>query len=158
MPAQAHSSIALALILGWGALQCLLAQGPEMAMTARQAIAELNTLTEDHPNSKEFLSAAEGAYPVASVNDRPTVGFIGQLNDEVTATEWLDWAAGQPAVHAGTCRYGIASFRIDAYHLDALDDVPMELVELASRKLLRNLSCDIARPLKRKPKRTGFLT
>lgn len=133
MPAQTHSSIALALILGWSAMQCLLAQGPEMAMTARQAIAELNALTLDHPNAKEFLSAAEGAYPVASVNDRPTVGFIGHLNDGVTAAEWLDWAAAQPAVHAGTCRYGIASFRIDAYHLDLIDQLPMSRVDLASK-------------------------
>ena len=52
-------------------------------MTARQALAEIETLTAAHPDAKDFLSAAEGAYPLASVNDRPTVGFIGQLNDEI---------------------------------------------------------------------------
>ena len=102
-------------------------------MTARQALAEIETLTAAHPDAKDFLSAAEGAYPLASVNDRPTVGFIGQLNDEVTATEWLDWAARHPATHAGTCRYGIASFRVDAYHLDLIDQLPMGRVDLASK-------------------------
>ena len=123
-------SLICLLLLGTHAAS---AQGPAIAMTARQALAEIETLTTAHPDAKDFLSAAEGAYPVASVNDRPTVGFIGQLNDDVTATEWIDWAAGQPAIHAGTCRYGIASFRIDAYHLDLIDQLPMSRVDLASK-------------------------
>ena len=36
-------------------------------------------------------------------------------------------------MQAGTCRYGIASFRLDAFHLGLLDALPMDRVELASK-------------------------
>ncbi|MGB0511055.1 MAG: hypothetical protein ACPGGB_09045, partial [Flavobacteriales bacterium] len=109
------------------------AQSPEMAMTARQALAEITALTLLHPEAKDLQTAAEGAYPVAWVDGRPTVGFIGQLNDLITKEEWLAWAEAEPAITPGTCRYGIASFRLDAYHLELLDELPMDRVELASK-------------------------
>ena len=54
------------VITGTGPIQ---AQRPEMAMTARQAVAEIDALSKVHPESQALHSAAEGAYPLASVND-----------------------------------------------------------------------------------------
>ena len=109
------------------------AQGPVRAMTAQQALEEMNGLIQTHHEAKAFYEAAKGAYPVAWVDERPTVGFIGQLNDLITTEEWLAWAEAEPAITPGTCRYGIASFRIEAYHLDLIDGLPMDRVELASK-------------------------
>ena len=102
-------------------------------MTARQALAEIEALTFLHPEAKALHAAAEGQYPVAWVNGRSTVGFIGQLSDEMTSAEWVAWAESEPAITPGTCRYGIASFRLDAFHLDLIDGLPMIRVELASK-------------------------
>ena len=101
------------------------AQSPAQAMTAQQALQEMNGLIQTHPEAKAFYEAAKGAYPVAWVDGRPTVGFIGQLDDLITKEEWLAWAEAEPAITPGTCRYGIASFRIDADHLDLIDGLPM---------------------------------
>ncbi len=96
------------------------------------ALSELQVLVSEHPDAKELVDVA-GGHPVALVRGRATVGFLGQLQEGVSESDWRQWAANHPNVTAGACRADIASFRIDAYHLDALDDVPMELVELASR-------------------------
>jgi len=111
----------------------LTAQRPAIPMSAKQAVSEMVALAALHPEAKAFQSAAEGAYPVAWVDGRPTVGCIGQLNDEMTSAEWAAWADSHPTITPGTCRYGIASFRIDAFHLDLLDGLPMSRVELASK-------------------------
>ena len=58
---------------------------------------------------------------------------MGRLSDGVSESTWRTWAEDQPFVFAGACRAGIASFRVDAFHLDVLDVLPMDLVELASR-------------------------
>ena len=102
-------------------------------MTAQQALQEMNDLIQTHPVAKAFYDAAKGAYPVAWVDERPTVGFIGQLDDLLTKEEWLAWAEAEPAITPGTCRYGIASFRMDAFQLDLIDGLPMARVELASK-------------------------
>ena len=111
----------------------LSAQGPAIPMTAKQAIAEMEALALHHPEAKAFQEAAEGAYPVAWVHGRPTVGFIGRLDNGITAEAWFSWAEEQPHITPGTCRYGIASLRIDAFHLDLVDGLPMDRVELASK-------------------------
>ena len=59
------------------------------------------------------------------------VGFIGRLT--VDESDWRDLAEVRPEVSAGACRSGIASFRVDAQHLEALAELPMDLIELASR-------------------------
>ncbi|MEC7114074.1 MAG: hypothetical protein VXW79_03820, partial [Bacteroidota bacterium] len=112
---------------------CAEAQGPVRAMSAQQALQEMNGLIQTHPEATAFYEAAKGANPLAWVDGRPTVGFIGQLNDLITTQEWLAWAEAEPAIAPGTCRYGIASFRIDAHHLDLIDGLPMDRVELASK-------------------------
>ena len=70
---------------------------------------------------------------MAWAHGRATVGFLGRLSDGVSESTWRTWAEDQPFVFAGAYRAGIASFRVDAFHLDVLDVLPMDLVELASR-------------------------
>ena len=96
------------------------------------ALNELVALAEAHPEPKALVEAAQG-HPVAWVHGRATVGFLGRLSDGVSESTWRTWAEDHPFVFAGACRAGIASFRVDAFHLDVLDVLPMDLVELASR-------------------------
>jgi len=96
------------------------------------ALNELVALAEAHPEPKALVEAAQG-HPVAWAHGRATVGFLGRLSDGVSESTWRTWAEDHPFVFAGACRAGIASFRIDAFHLDVLDGLPMDLVELASR-------------------------
>ena len=103
-----------------------------MAQVDRQALLELETLAQAHLDAKDFVEVSQ-AYPVAEVNGQPTVGFIGQLAEGISETEWLSWCATRPEVAAGAVRGGIASFRVHAHSLDVLTTLPMDLVELASR-------------------------
>ena len=96
------------------------------------ALNELVALAEAHPEPKALVEAAQG-HPVAWAHGRAMVGFLGRLSDGVSESTWRTWAEDQPFVFAGACRAGIASFRVDAFHLDVLDVLPMDLVELASR-------------------------
>ena len=96
------------------------------------ALGELVQLAATHPSPKALVDVAQG-HPVALVHGRATVGFIGRLGADVSESEWRSWADGRPAVEAGACRSGIASFRIDAYALDVISELPMTVVELASR-------------------------
>jgi len=96
------------------------------------ALSELEVLVSLCPEPKALVDFAQG-HPVALVHGRATVGFIGRLEENVSESVWRTWAEAHPAVTAGACRSGIASFRVDAYHLDALQDVPMAVLELASR-------------------------
>ena len=96
------------------------------------ALNELIALAEAHPEPKALVEIAQG-HPVAWAHGRATVGFLGRLSDGVSESTWRTWAEDQPFVFAGACRAGIASFRVDAFHLDVLDVLPMDLVELASR-------------------------
>ena len=96
------------------------------------ALNELIALAEAHPEPKTLVEIAQG-HPVAWAHGRATVGFLGRLSDGVSESIWRTWAEDHPFVFAGACRAGIASFRVDAFHLDVLDVLPMDLVELASR-------------------------
>jgi len=103
-----------------------------MAQVDRQALSELDALVAENDTPKSLLQAA-GAYPVAQVHGQATVGFLGRLTPSISEAEWRAWAANEEAVTAGACRQGIASFRVDAFALNALWHTPMDLVELASR-------------------------
>ena len=96
------------------------------------ALGELVQLAATHPTPKALVDVAQG-HPVALVHGRATVGFIGRLGADVSESEWRTWADGHTAVDAGACLNGIASFRVDAYDLDVISELPMTVVELASR-------------------------
>lgn len=118
-------------MLLWG---CILPQiwAQTLATPDRLALNELVELASEHPEAKDLVEVGQG-HPVALVHGQATVGFLGRLHADVSESQWRDWAEVHPWVTAGALRSGVASFRIDAYHLDALDDVPMDFVELASR-------------------------
>ena len=118
--------------LGFLVLIAASSSAQNMAQVDLQALSELNTLVAENDDPKSLFQAT-GAYPVAEVHGRATVGFLGRLTTGVSESEWRAWAADEEAVTAGACRQGIASFRVDAYALDALWQTPMDLVELASR-------------------------
>lgn len=103
-----------------------------MAQVDRQALHELEALVQAHPDCKDLLGVSN-AYPVAEVDGRATVGFIGQLSEGISEAAWLAWCDAHPEVAAGAVRASIASFRIHAHALDVLAFLPMDLVELASR-------------------------
>ena len=103
-----------------------------IAQVDLQAISELEVLTAEYDDPKSLLEVTK-AYPVAEVHGKVSVGFLGKLEAGVTESEWRTWAEGEESVTAGACREGIASFRVDAYELEKLWEVPMELVEIASR-------------------------
>ena len=106
------------------------AQAQTLAAPDQLALAELIALAEANPNPKALVDVA-GGHPVALVQGQAMVGFMGRLT--VDESDWRDWAEARPEVSAGACRSGIASFRVDAQHLEALADLPMDLIELASR-------------------------
>jgi len=106
--------------------------GQTMAMHDQLALQDLDVLVRSHPQPEDLLEVA-GGHPLAMVRGRATVGFIGALHPSLSASDWMAWAHDQPHVFPGACRHGIASFRVDAYALDLLSDLPMTLVELASR-------------------------
>lgn len=110
----------------------LSSQAQTLPAPDRLALGEIVQLAATHPSPKTLVEEAQG-HPVALVHGRASVGFIGRLSDDVSEGAWRTWAADQLAVEAGACRSGIASFRIDAYALDVISDLPMTVVELASR-------------------------
>ena len=126
-----HSALATLLLLFSPVL--LEAQGPIVPVTTLQAVAEMGELTGKHPDARAFQEHAQGQFPVAWVSNRPTVGFIGRLGSDIGAADWLNWTTVHPEVLPGVCRNGIASFRLDAYHLHLLEQLPLDRVELASK-------------------------
>ena len=96
-----------------------------IAQVDRQALNELEALAIAHPEIKDFLEVSK-AYPVAEVDGRATVGFIGHLSDGISEPAWLAWCDAHPEVTAGAVRASIASFRIHAHALDLLAFLPMD--------------------------------
>ena len=130
-----YMNIRLSCLCFFALLSCwALAQDKaiSIAQVDLQAISELEVLAVEYDEPKSLLEVTN-AYPVAEVHGKVSVGFLGKLEDGVTESDWRTWAAGEDAVTAGACRDGIASFRVDAYELEKLWEVPMELVEIASR-------------------------
>ena len=119
-------------LLGFFSLISVWCTAQNIAQVDLQALHELEALANANEDYKSLLQVT-GAYPVAEVHGKATVGFIGRISDGVSEEEWRVWADSKEAVSAGAFRNGIASFRIDAYELDLLWEVPMDLVELASR-------------------------
>ena len=111
---------------------CSLGAQAQLPSADQLSLNELLALTKIHTEAKSLADFAQG-HPVAMVGGRATVGFIGRLNSQTSEATWKAWADAHPHVDAGACRSGIASFRMDAFHLDALAELPMAAIELASR-------------------------
>ncbi len=111
------------------------AQTP-MPVETRVAIGELRAMAQQQPDPHKLTAEALGKYPVAMMNARCMVGFLGKVNEAFEPQE-IDPAI----VHVGTRIGDILSFRVDAYHLATAASIPglvyAELAGVAKPKLDR---------------------
>ena len=105
----------------------LIAQAP-MPATTLVGIAELQTLAAKHLKADELISATK-VYPTAMIHGKCMVGFLGKVNSEFMVSE-----SAEGHVMMGARIGDIVSFRVDAYHLDALAELSgLQYVELAGK-------------------------
>ncbi|MBK9764245.1 MAG: S8 family peptidase [Flavobacteriales bacterium] len=105
----------------------LLAQTPMPAIT-RVGIAELQSLAAKYLKADELVNATK-AFPTAMVHGKCMVGFLGKVSDEFMIPE-----SSRGHVMVGARIGDIVSFRVDAYHLDALAGLSgLQYVELAAK-------------------------
>ena len=100
-------------------------------MTSRMALSELEALVKQCDDDDELYAMASGQYPVAWLNGRLMVGFLGSV-----ASETVDFGALQtpsPQLHVGAQRGSIVSFRIDIHHLDMLEGLGLSAWQLAGK-------------------------
>lgn len=121
----------------------LQAQTP-MPAESQVAVAELQALSAREPDAHKLTAMAQGKYPVALLNGKCLVGFLGRVQ------EGFDPMAVDPAmVHLGARVGDILSFRVDAYHLHAASTIPgLVYAELAAvarpdlDKLVKSIHAD----------------
>lgn len=106
----------------------LLAQ-PMMPATTRADLEQLRGMAKASPGPDALNRAAQGRFPVSMVHGRCTVGLLGRVQGTFDPSLLTD-----PHVLIGSRIGNILSFRVDAHHLDALDQIPgLEYAELAGR-------------------------
>ena len=111
------------------------AQNPHAAqvpMTTRMALTELMALRDAYPEDKAFLEQAS-QYPVARMEGRLMVGFVGQLPAQNAAAAMETMAAMAPALMVGASKGGVLSFRVDVDELTALEDLSLTQWHLAGK-------------------------
>ena len=115
-----------------------------MPAETRVAIAELQAIALHDPEAHKLITETQGKFPVAMMGGRCMVGFLGKVNNAFSADE-LDPAI----VHVGAHIGDVLSFRVDAYHLDAVAAIPgLAYIELASiarptlDKLVKSIRAD----------------
>lgn len=98
-----------------------------MPATTRADLAILKELAVEYPNAAKLTTETQGSYPTAMVDGRCLVGFLGLADGAVVE-------GGGDEVMIGSRKGNIVSFRIDAYHLDALEGLSgLSYVELAGK-------------------------
>lgn len=119
------------------------AQTPMPAET-RVAVAELQALAARQPDVHKLVAEAQGKYPVALMNGRCMVGFLGKAGADYDPQE-LEAAS----VRMGARKGDVLSFRVDAHHLEALSSLRgLAYAELAGvaqpalDKLVRSIHAD----------------
>ena len=115
------SALVLALATAVGFAQ------PSLPVTTTQALEAIADRALVEPSDERLHEALAGEFPVAWMRGTCTVGFLGR-----TAADWSP-ALAPEGVTWGSERGGIVSFRVYVRQLDALTDLPLELVELAPR-------------------------
>lgn len=104
----------------------LRAQTP-MPVETRVAIGELQTLAKHQPDAAKLTAQTLGKYPVALMNGRCMVGFLGKVNGAFDPGN-----ADHALVHIGARIGDVLSFRVDAYHLEVAASIPgLAYAELA---------------------------
>lgn len=104
----------------------------QVPMTTRMALTELMALRDAYPEDKAFFALA-GQYPVARMEGRLTVGFVGQLPAQNASAAMETMAAMAPAVMVGSSKGGVLSFRVDVDALNVLEDLPLMQWHLAGK-------------------------
>lgn len=100
-------------------------------MTTQVVVNELTKLAAAEPDDDRLLASVRGMHPVDRFpNGRNMVGFLGRLPDGTNCGEWLPTS---DAIHAGACRGGVLSFRVDLRHLDEIQNLPFDLIEIAAK-------------------------
>jgi subtilisin family serine protease len=129
-----HFAAILVLLLGIHGTSIATAE-PTIPVTSSMAMEELTVLAQAWPNAKDLLSAASNRYPVEWVRGQCMVGFVGQWSacSEPQLEQHVQLARAHPDVMVGAVRNGIVSFRVDAYHLEAVEQLGLSYVELASK-------------------------
>ncbi len=99
-----------------------------MPATTSVGVQELQAYAQRIGKAHELTEQTHGYYPTAYINGRCMVGFLGKVNGS------LDQEVHGGAVTFGTQVGDILSFRIDAYHLDLLQNITgLSYVELAGK-------------------------
>jgi len=126
-------AIALCFVLACSA--SVDAQGSHAAqvpMTTRMALSELMDLRNAYPEDKAFIEEVS-QYPVARMEGRLTVGFVGQLPMQNAAAAMEAMTAMAPAVMVGASKGGVLSFRVDVDALSVLEDLPLAQWHIAGK-------------------------
>jgi len=105
------------LVLALITSQFLAAQNT-LPATTRVGLQELQGLAEKYPKAQELTNETQGYYPTAMIHGRCMVGFLGKVNGSFDAS-----AVEHGVVMQGTQKGSVISFRIDAYHLDAIHQI-----------------------------------
>ncbi|HMC97565.1 MAG TPA: S8 family serine peptidase, partial [Flavobacteriales bacterium] len=120
-----YRPIAIALFLS---AQALVAQ-VSMPSTTRVGIGELQALASRLPDPRKLTEETQGYHPTAMVRGQCMVGFLAKVNGGFDPA-----AVDANVVRIGARKGNILSFRVDAYHLDAVNDIPgLTYVELAGK-------------------------
>lgn len=116
----------------------------QMPVETRVAIGELQALAARQPDAHKLTAELQGRYPVALMGGRCMVGFLAKVDDAFHAAD-VDPAV----VHEGTRIGNILSFRVDAYHLETVRNIPgLAYAELAGiakptlDKLVKSIHAD----------------
>ncbi|MBP6312718.1 MAG: S8 family peptidase [Flavobacteriales bacterium] len=96
----------------------LLSAQTNFPSTTRVGLSELQGLAKEYPNAQELTDETQGYYPTAMIHGRCMVGFLGKVNGPFDAS-----ALDAGIILQGTRKGSIVSFRIDAYHLDAIHQI-----------------------------------
>ncbi len=100
-----------------------------MPATTRVGIMELQAAALRTGDPRKLTEATTGYHPTALVHGRCMVGFVGKVNSAFDPAEVSD-----EVVSIGSRIGDIVSFRIDAYHLEAIERIPgLVYAELAGK-------------------------
>lgn len=113
-----------------GALMFSASASGQTPITTISAIAELSEVAAAEPDDHRLLESVGGGHPVAWVDGRLMVGFLGRLPEGTTCD---DLGPLPGSVLAGACKNGVMSFRVDIRHLDVIQDLPLAYLEIAAK-------------------------
>jgi len=108
----------LLLVLLLGSVATVKAQVAMPALT-RAGLSELTGFAERITDPQKLTDETQGRFPTAMVHGRCMVGFLGKVDASFDPTMVFE-----QAVSVGSRVGDILSFRVDAYHLSAVNDIP----------------------------------